>query len=108
MAQAGLLGRWQRSLGLEEVGRWTFPRGGYLQWTGAGGSLHLEAGEGGSYDHSMPEPLLEVLVDLGWNAPDAHFRNCWLQPDGDHESAAALSVLTPLAAFGYAEPPPLD
>jgi hypothetical protein len=99
---------WRDARGRETVGTWRFPRGGFLQWTGTDGQLHLEAGEGGSYEHAMPGPLREVLVDLGWNPPDGDFRNGWLQPaDDDYDRAAALGVLTPLAAFGYSEPPAL-
>lgn len=106
--QKELQRRWRAALGRDAVGVWRFPRGGFVQWTGADQALHLEASEGGSYEHAMPEPLRDVLVDLGWNAPDSHFRNCWLQPGEDgQQQAAALAVLTPLAAFGYAEPPAL-
>lgn len=106
--QKDLQQRWRDALRREAVGAWKFPRGGFLQWTGVDGALHLEASEGGSYEHAMPEPLRDVLVDLGWNPPDSHFRNCWLQPaDDGHHQAAALAVLTPLAAFGYSEPPAL-
>jgi hypothetical protein len=107
-AQERLLGAWQGPMTEGVTHTWHFPRGGFIRWT-CNGRLHIEAGEGGTYAHPMPEPLRDVLVDLGWQAPDLAFRNCWLQPEPqDLAQAAALSVLTPLAAFGYGTPPPFD
>lgn len=108
MAQEWLLVQWQRCVDDDYVGRWEFPNGGFLRWTRADGLLHLEASDGGAYDHPLPEPLRGVLVDLGWRAPDHRFRNCWVEVKRDqHAGAAALGVLTPLAAFGLPNPPPL-
>lgn len=107
-AQQRLLDLWQEPLPEGVTRQWEFPRGGFIRWA-RNGRLHLEAGEGGTYVHPMPEPLRDVLVDLGWQPPDLAFRNCWLQPEpADLGRAAAISVLTPMAAFGYAEPPPFD
>ena len=47
-----------------------------------------------------------AVLGLGWNSPNAHFSNCWLQSDS-YEQIAATCVLTPLAAFGYESPPPM-
>jgi hypothetical protein len=108
MAQEWLLVQWQRCVDDDFVGRWEFPNGGFLRWTRTDGLLHLEASDGGPYDQPMPEPLRGVLIDLGWQAPDHRFRNCWVEATRDqHTGAAALGVLTPLAAFGLASPPPL-
>jgi hypothetical protein len=102
-----LLQRWQEQTPDGTVGTWPFPRGGYIRWV-HDGVLHVEASEGGAYEQPMPEPLRDVLVDLGWNPPNSSFRNCWLQPgDADRARAAELCVLTPMAAFGYDEPPAL-
>ncbi len=106
-AQEWLLVQWQRCVE-DEVGRWTFPGGGFLRWIRGDGLLHVEASDGGPYPDPLPEPLRDVLVDLGWNAPDDRFRNCWIEvPRDQHTGAAALGVLTPLAAFGLSDPPPL-
>lgn len=103
-AQSWLLDQWRRG-GPYDLLTWRFPRGGFLHWMHNGG-LHIEASEDGGFDRPMPEPLRDVLVDLGWNAPDGNFRNCWLQPgEQELEAAAALCVLTPMAAFGYDVPP---
>lgn len=106
-ARRWLLGNWP--VDHEEArGAWRFPGGGSLHWTHADGLLHLEVRENGDYGQPVPEPLLEVLVDLGWNPPDTDFRNCWLQPRIDELAMAAdLVVLTTMTAFGYEEPPPM-
>lgn len=92
----------------DAAGAWRFPGGGSLRWTHSDGLLHLEVSENGDYGQPLPEPLLHVLVDLGWNPPDANFRNCWLQPGlTELDTAADLVVLTTMTAFGYAQPPPL-
>ena len=102
-----LLEQWAAASQEGGVGHWRFPRGGYIRWV-RNGSLHIEASEGGAYEQALPEPLRDVLVDLGWNPPDGQFRNCWLQPGpDDHAAVAERCVLTPVAAFGYASPPPL-
>jgi hypothetical protein len=107
-AQERLIDLWQEPMPEGVTRAWQFPRGGFIRW-GCNGRLHVEAGEGGAYTQPMPEPLRDVLVDLGWQAPDLSFRNCWLQPDAaDLARAAAISVLTPMAAFGYEAPPPFD
>lgn len=104
-ARQWLIDTWQRSGQDGALGVWEFPRGGFLRWI-HNGTLHVEASEGGAYDQPMPEPLREVLVDLGWNSPDRHYRNCWMQPQPDKiGEAASLAVLTPLAAFGCDSPP---
>jgi hypothetical protein len=104
-ARQWLVDNWQRDGDDGAMGIWEFPRGGFLRWI-HNGMLHVETGEGGPYDQPMPEPLREVLVDLGWNPPDRNYRNCWLQPsENGLEEAASLGVLTPLAAFGFDAPP---
>lgn len=109
VAQANLLKRWSDSPRDGSMQLWEFPRGGSLRWSHDGETLHVEATEGGPYHQIMPEPLTSVLVDLGWNRPDGRFRNCWVQPPpGQWEAAAALGILTALAAFGYQAPPALD
>lgn len=86
------------------IGLWEFPRGGYVRWL-KDERLLVEVGE--SAGASMPEPLREVLVDLGWNAPNDLLRTCWLQPSvAQVKEAADLAVLTPMAAFGFDAPPP--
>lgn len=105
-ARRWLIDAWRSTRGDGVMGTWNFPRGGFLRWI-HNGTLHIEAGEGGAYDQPMPDPLREVLVDLGWNPPDGYYRNCWIQPGPeDIEQAAGLAVLTPLAAFGFETPPP--
>ncbi len=107
-ARQWLVRTWQSSGDDGAMGMWEFPRGGYLRWI-HNGTLHVEASEGGPYDQPMPEPLREVLVDLGWNPPDGFYRNCWVQPSPDEiEQAAGLAVLTPLAAFGFDSPPAFE
>lgn len=98
-----LLKQWQAQ---SPDGVWNFPRGGYVEWAYSG-ALHVEASDGGPYDHPLPTPLQDVLVDLGWNPPTSTFRNCWLRPGERTEDTAALCVLTPMAAFGYEAPPPV-
>ena len=100
-AQSWLVQQWQQG-----DGAWTFPRGGYVRWEFNGG-LHVEASDGGPLQNPLPESLRDVLVDLGWRSPDGRFRNCWVRPGPDLEQAAALCVLTPMAAFGYEAPPPV-
>lgn len=102
-AQEHLLERWQHG----PPGTWEFPRGGFLRWTSHDG-LVIEASDDGPAGRPLPEPLQAVLIDLGWNPPNVRYRNCWLQPAaGKHAAAAAVAVLTTLAAFGYKSPPPL-
>lgn len=92
-----LVDRW----GASGSGSWPFSRG-FVRWA-RNGQLHVEAGESGLL---LPDALRDVLVDIGWNPPNATFHNCWLQAEPD-EHTAALCVLTPLAAFGYDSPPPV-
>lgn len=103
-----LLQAWSSHPGDGKAGMWSFPRGGFVRWF-RDDDLHVEVSEGGTYEHPMPQDLVRILVDLGWNPPNDQFRNCWLQPgDGDQLSAATTAVLTPFAAFGCQSPPPLD
>lgn len=96
-----------RSTPDEATGRWGL-RHGAIEWHCTDGVLHVEVGDGGAYDQPLAQPLVDVLVDLGWNPPDHDFRNCWLQPpDGTLESTAQIAVLTTVTAFGYPEPPGL-
>ena len=96
-----------RSTPDEATGRWGL-RHGAIEWHCTDGVLHVEVGDGGAYDQPLAQPLVDVLVDLGWNPPDHDFRNCWLQPpDETLESTAQIAVLTTVTAFGYPEPPGL-
>lgn len=107
-ARRRLLDMWLEHPADGSMGAWEFPRGGYLRWHRDGEALHIEASEGGPYHQTMPEPLTAMLVDLGWNLPTEEFRNCWLQPEPPElPQAAAIGVLTTLAAFGYDKPPDL-
>ena len=57
------------------------PGGGYVQWTRVddpGSDVHIEINEGNFAD-PMPAEFAQLLVILGWNAPDDDFRNCWLR-----------------------------
>lgn len=103
-----LLESWQESREDGAMRTWSFPRGAFVRWFHAD-QLHIEAGEGAPYDQPMPDDLMRILVDLGWNAPDGNFRNCWLQPGSQAEllKAAEVAVLTPLAAFGCQRLPAL-
>ncbi|MFN8214587.1 MAG: hypothetical protein U0R27_13140 [Candidatus Nanopelagicales bacterium] len=94
-----------RSTPDEASGLWGL-RHGAIEWHCTSGLLHVEVGDGGAYDQPLAQPLVDVLVDLGWNAPDHDFRNCWLQPTAETlESTARIAVLTTVTAFGYPEPP---
>ena len=55
--------------------------GGYVQWTRVdepGSDVHIEINEG-EFADPMPATLVDLLVMIGWNAPDDDFRNCWLR-----------------------------
>lgn len=85
--------------------RWRL-RYGAIEWHCTDGQLHVEAGDAGAYDQPLAQPLVDILLDLGWNGPDHYFRNCWLQPSA-LQPAARTAVLTTMTAFGYSEPPVL-
>jgi hypothetical protein len=105
-AVSGLVELW-RTTPDDGTGRWSL-RHGVIDWHCTDGLLHIEAGDGGPYATPLAQPLVDVLLDLGWNNPDDSFRNCWLQPSPDAlESAARTAVLTTVTAFGYPEPPAL-
>lgn len=100
-ARRWLLERWEHTAATGALGTWSFPRDGFIRWM-HNGALHIEAGDRTS--QTTPVALREVLTDLGWNPPNHICNNCWLQPT-DLVGAAELAVLTPLAAFGFDEPP---
>lgn len=58
--------------------------GGSVQWTRVDDSsaeVHLEVSDGSDYELPLPPELIDRLVGLGWNAPQAEFRNCWARFD---------------------------
>ena len=62
-------------------GSFDLPADGYVQWTRfdePGSDVHIEINEGDFAD-PMPTALVDLLVMIGWNAPDEDFRNCWLR-----------------------------
>ena len=65
----------------ESNGSVDLANGAYVQWTRVddpGSDVHIEINEG-SFADPIPAELVDLLVKLGWNAPDDHFRNCWLR-----------------------------
>lgn len=89
----------------ESGGLLNLPADAYVQWTRVGEPgtpLHVEVSDGSEYAAPLPAPFADLLVDLGWQAPDEQLRNAWTWAETDDEldRTVALVIRTLVAAFG--------